>query len=220
MSWGRTWALISSCSKAAWRETGSRPTQVSASFFSAQRCCCSTGKSARDYGPAQFILLIPATIALTSLLGYVYGVGALYGLASYIPMALPTAVAFLVLSLGVLLARPARGLTAVVSTDGPGGVLARRLLPAAILVPAFLGWLGLVSEHRGLLPTELGLAMMVVLTMLLFAALIWATSRSLNRADLARQAGERRVATQYATTYVLAQAADPVGGAAADTSKP
>ena len=156
--------------------------------------------------PGQFILLIPATIALTSLLGYVYGVGALYGLASYIPMALPTAVTFLVLSLGVLLARPARGLTAVVSADGPGGVLARRLLPAAILVPAFLGWLGLVSERRGLLPTELGLAMMVVLTMLLFAALIWATSRSLNRADLARQAGERRVATQYATTYVLAHA--------------
>lgn len=156
--------------------------------------------------PVQFILLIPATIALTSLLGYVYGVGALYGVASYIPMALPTAVTFLVLSLGVLLARPARGLTAVVSADDPGGVLARRLLPAAILVPAFLGWLGLVSEHRGLLPTELGLAMMVVLTILLFAALIWATSRSLNRADLARQAGERRLATQYATTYVLAHA--------------
>ena len=124
--------------------------------------------------PVQFILLIPATIALTSLLGYVYGVGALYGVASYIPMALPTAVTFLVLSLGVLLARPARGLTAVVTADDPGGVLARRLLPAAILVPAFLGWLGLVSEHRGLLPTELGLAMMVVLTMLMMV--FWATN--------------------------------------------
>ena len=47
---------------------------------------------------------------------------------------------------------------------------------------------------------------MVVLTILLFAALIWTTSRSLNRADLARQAGERRVATQYATTYILTRA--------------
>src|SRR5262249_61593852 len=33
--------------------------------------------------PAQFILLIPATIALTSLLGYVYGVGALSGCADH-----------------------------------------------------------------------------------------------------------------------------------------
>ena len=157
--------------------------------------------------PAQFVLLVPITISLTSLLGYVYGVGALYGVARYIPMSLPTAIAFLALSVGALWARPQRGLVAVVTGDHPGGVLARRLLPAAIFIPVFLGWLRLVSERRGLVPTELGLAIVVVLTILLFSALIWATSRSLNRADLVRRAGESRLATQYATTYILADAA-------------
>ena len=75
--------------------------------------------------PAQFVLLVPITISVTSLLGYVYGVGALYGIARFIPMALPTAIAFLALSLGTLWARPQRGLVAVITADHPGGVLAR-----------------------------------------------------------------------------------------------
>jgi signal transduction histidine kinase/CheY-like chemotaxis protein len=156
--------------------------------------------------PAQFILLAPITIASISLLGYVYGVGALYGVARYIPMALPTAIVFLALSLGALWANPQRGIVAVVTADHPGGVLARRLLPAAVLIPVLLGWLRLVSEHRGLLPNELGLAIAVVLTILLFTVLIWATSRSLNRADEVRKAGENRLATQYVTTSILAEA--------------
>src|SRR5262249_35733151 len=63
-----------------------------------------------------------------------------------------------------------------------------------------------VGEHRGLLPMALGLAMMVVVTIFLLTVLIVATCRSLNRADMIRKAGERRLATQYATTAILARA--------------
>ena len=156
--------------------------------------------------PAQLVLLVPIIISTTSLLGYGYGVGALYGIARYIPMALPTAIAFFALSVGSLWARPQRGLVAVVTADHPGGVLARRLLPAALVIPVLLGWLRLVSDRRGLMPPELGLAITVVLTILLFALLIWATSRFLNRADEGRKAGEDRLVTQYATTAILAEA--------------
>src|SRR5215813_2850141 len=154
--------------------------------------------------PAQFVLLISAAISLTSLLGYACGAEARYALARY--MALPTAASFLVLSVGTLWARPGRGLIAIVTADDAGGILARRLLPAAVLVPAFVGWLRLVAEHRGLLSTEIGLAIMVAVSILLFTALIVTTCRSLNRADLIRKAGERRLATQYATTDILTRA--------------
>ncbi len=160
----------------------------------------------RGAWPAQLVLLVPITISATSLLGYVYRVGALYGIARFIPMALPTAIAFLALSLGSLWARPQRGLVAVVTADHPGGVLARRLLPAAVVIPLLLGWLRLVNDRRGLLPPELGLAIAVVLTILLFTVLIWATSRFLNRVDEERKAGEDRLVTQYATTSILAEA--------------
>src|SRR5262249_39473886 len=95
----------------------------------------------RRYPPAPGITVALAAVALTSVLGYVYGVGELYGVARYIPMALPTALAFLVLSVGTLCARPDAGLMRVVTSDEAGGVLARRLLPAAIFIPAGLGWL-------------------------------------------------------------------------------
>ncbi len=159
----------------------------------------------RGVRPAQLVLLVPTCVALTSVLGYVYGVGALYGVALYIPMALPTAAAFLLLSIGALCARPDRGLATVITSDDPGGVLARRLLPAALLIPILLGWLRLVGEHMGLFTTELGLAIVVVLSILLFTLLIWVTSRSLGAADRTRRAGERRLATQYEMTRILAQ---------------
>ncbi len=160
----------------------------------------------RGIWPAPLVLLVPITISTTSLLGYVYRVGELYGTAWFIPMALPSAIAFLALSLGALWARPQRGLVAVVTSDQPGGVLARRLLPAAVAIPLLLGWLKLLNDRRGLLPPELGLAIAVMLAILLFTVLIWATSRFLNRVDEERKAGEDRLVTQYATTAILAEA--------------
>jgi signal transduction histidine kinase len=156
--------------------------------------------------PAQFIALISAAIPLTSLLGYAYGAEAQDSLARYIPMSLPTAATCLVLSVGTLWARPGRGLVVAVTADDQGGALARRLLPIAVLTPAVIGWSRLVAEHRGLLSMEFGLAIMVVVSILLFTALVVTTCRSLNHADLIRKAGERRLATQYATTAILTRA--------------
>jgi signal transduction histidine kinase/DNA-binding response OmpR family regulator len=153
--------------------------------------------------PAQLILLLPIAVALTSLLGYVYRVSELYGVGHYIPMALPTAIAFLALGLGMVCARPDPGFMSVIASAHAGGVLARRLLPAAVFIPVFLGWLRLLGQRAGLFDAELGLAMAVVASVVLFVALIGLTSGSLDRADRRRKVGERRLAIQYATTRIL-----------------
>jgi signal transduction histidine kinase/CheY-like chemotaxis protein/HPt (histidine-containing phosphotransfer) domain-containing protein len=155
------------------------------------------------YRPAQLLVLIPTAVALTSVLGYAYDVGELYGFARYIPMALPTAVAFLALGMGIACARPDRGFVSVMASAHAGGILARRLLPAAVLIPTLLGWLRLQGQRAGLFGAELGLAMAVVANIIIFGALIAITAGSLDRADRRRKAGERRLATQYATTRIL-----------------
>lgn len=157
--------------------------------------------------PAQLVVLLPIGIAGVSLLGYVYGVAAMYGVGNYIPMAFPTAVSFFTLGLGILCARPDRGIVSVITRDDAGGALARRILPVAILIPAVFGWLRLWSHRKGFFGEEQGLAILVVVTIFAFAAFIAITARSLSRADRIRRVSDRRAAAQYLTTRVLAESA-------------
>jgi two-component system, sensor histidine kinase and response regulator len=140
--------------------------------------------------PAQYLVLGVVMVSVLALMGYLYGVTYLYGVASYIPMSLPTALAFLVLSASVLCARPGRGLMAIVTSRNLGGVLARRLLPAAILVPAVLGWLRLKGQQAGLYGTELGTSLITVANMVIFAALVLWSARLLYRIDRERKLAE------------------------------
>ena len=103
----------------------------------------------RGVRPAQLLALAAGLIALLALIGYAYSATSLIGVKRFIPMALNTAIAFAILSVGILCARPDRGVMAVVSSTGAGGVMARRLLPAAILIPAVVGWVSWLAQQAG-----------------------------------------------------------------------
>jgi hypothetical protein len=83
-----------------------------------------------------------------------------------------------------------------------GGALARRV-PGRGRDPAALA--ACPGQRAGFFNAELGLALLAVGNILFFASLIAVASRSLNRADRRRQTGERRLATQYATTRILVE---------------
>ncbi len=136
---------------------------------------------------AQYLVLAVLVVSVPALVGYLYGVTYLYGIASYVPMSLHTALVFVALAAGVLCARPERGLMAVVTSRNLGGFVVRRLLPAAILVPLVLGWLRLKGQQVGLYGTELGVSLITVANMVVLAALVWWCARLLYRID-----GERR----------------------------
>ena len=95
--------------------------------------------SAGTFWPAQAATLVVATVSLVTLIGYSFGATSLYQMASFAPMAVHTAVAFGVLAIGILLALPERGVMAVVLDPRAGGVMARRMLPAVMVVPWMLG---------------------------------------------------------------------------------
>src|SRR5262249_23033583 len=112
-----------------------------------------------------------------------------------------------VLGIGILCARPDSGFVSVIVSDHAGGVLARRMLPVAILVPAGLGWLTLSGQRAALFSDALGLAIAAAVTIFAFAAFIATTARSLSRADRVRKASERHLAAQNVTTCVLVESA-------------
>jgi len=146
-----------------------------------------------DIRPAQFLTLTAALVSSLALLGYAYGVKSWYGLASHTQMALHTALTFVALCAGILFARPDRGSMTVLTSVTAGGSTARRLLPAAILIPAVLGWLRLEGERAGLYGTEFGVSLTVVLNIGIFAFLIWWNAHLLDRADAERRRAEEEI---------------------------
>jgi two-component system cell cycle sensor histidine kinase/response regulator CckA len=146
--------------------------------------------------PAQLLALAGGAVGLTGLVGYLYTVTPFYGTRSYTQMAVHTAVAFALLAAGILLARADRGIMAALTTDGAGGRMGRRFLPAAIGVPLALGWFILRGERAGFYDAEFGLSLLVIATMVAFGVLTWASAVSLNRADaLVRESEARKTAT-------------------------
>jgi PAS domain S-box-containing protein len=158
----------------------------------------------RGIWPAQIIALGVAFIALLAIVGYAFSALPLTGIELFTPMAVNTAVCFALTSAGILAARPEHGLMAVVSSRGAGGVLARRLLPASILIPAVVGWLCWFGQRRGVLGSVTALSLFTLANIVIFSGLIWANAASMDRADRRRRRAERRLAVQYTTSRVLA----------------
>ncbi len=140
--------------------------------------------------PAQIFVMICGMLSWLALLGYAYSVATLYGVTSYIPMALHTALAFLILSVSLLFVRPNEGFMAVVTSDTTAGLLVRRLIPTAILLPSMVGWFRLIFERVGYFSTETGTAFSVITNIAIFLALVWWSAAMLYTSDRRRNAAE------------------------------
>jgi PAS domain S-box-containing protein len=139
-------------------------------------------------GQALAILLAIGTSI--SLIGYGYGTRHLYGIGPYIPMAFNTAALFAVVAVGLIAVCPEQSVFAILADDRAGGRIARRLLPAAILIPVVLGFLRLVGQRAGLYDTEFGTSLLVIATAVMLVAAILLTASAANRMDQARLQAE------------------------------
>ncbi|HEX2168518.1 MAG TPA: ATP-binding protein [Longimicrobiales bacterium] len=138
-------------------------------------------------------------IALTGLVGHAYGASVLYGLNRWGGTAISTVIALSALAVGVLFTHPRQGVAAVATSDGAGGHLMRRLMPAALVAPLLLGWLALTAQERGLFDVAFGAALLVVSLIVLLAALIVRQATVLHAIDAERErllARERQASEQ------------------------
>ena len=125
-------------------------------------------------------------IALVAILGYVFGVRGMYAVSQSSGMALPTAIAHLILGVGIIFAVRDRGVPALLMDEGPAGVLTRRLLPAALLAPIALGIIRLAGESAGMYETEFGVSLFAAASILTFVGLVLWSARVLRNTDKER----------------------------------
>jgi signal transduction histidine kinase len=147
--------------------------------------------SRRARTATEILALVVMLVSLTALVGYAYDVRTLYAVDPFSAVALHTALGFAALALGILCARPDRGVVAVFIGETTGGAMARRLLPVALALPLALGWLQLQGERAGVYPAAFGTGWFAVSNVvILVAAILW-YAVSLSRFDTERHRAEQ-----------------------------
>jgi signal transduction histidine kinase/CheY-like chemotaxis protein len=117
-------------------------------------------------------------VATTAIIGYFYGALSLYHVKTFFPMALNTAICFLLCAVGVFAYRPRRAFVAIVTNHTLGGVSARWLLPAITVVPILLGLGWVAVERAGIWGPTTGIAVFVAaMLVILTVVVLWTASR-------------------------------------------
>lgn len=137
------------------------------------------------------LALAAGLIGYLALLGYLYRIEAPFWFAGKNAVAFPSCISLLALATALLLVRHDRGLGALLASEGMGGQIARRMLPAAVLIPTVLGLLHVAGERAGIFDRVVGAALLVAATVILFGAAIAWNAATLGRLDAARRAGAR-----------------------------
>jgi PAS domain S-box-containing protein len=144
---------------------------------------------------AQWAAVAGGYLGVLNFVGYAHRLQGLEHLNSpasaYTDMGVHTAAGLVLAGAGVLAARAQGGMMAIVLSDGAGGMMSRRLLPAALGLPLVLGWLRLVGEGAGLWGSGQGWAALALATLTLFVVIVWRSARALHQTDVERQRAQR-----------------------------
>lgn len=136
--------------------------------------------------PASLLLLPVILFALLALIGYLYGVTSFYRIGPFIRVGLPTAICFGLLAIGILTARAEYGPIRILFSEGPGGYMARRLVPIAVLLPIVLGLARIELQLAGHVDLMLGTALLTIILTLAFYTMIAIVSEKLDDIDAQR----------------------------------
>ena len=144
---------------------------------------------------AAALALLAIVGSIVVLLGYVFGAPELYAVSGrFNAVAACTSIALFLLGGGILFANPPAGPLRSLASPNFGGMMLRRMLPVAIVLPAAIEWIRLIAQSVGLFDsTEFGAASVAVVMMIFMAGLLIWYAGVLDRLDGARRRGEARI---------------------------
>jgi signal transduction histidine kinase/ActR/RegA family two-component response regulator len=147
-------------------------------------------RTARNISPSQWLAIAVGAITLLSVIGYATGAPQLYGVARFSGIAASTAAALFMAAIALLLARPKASPAAILVVDDAGGHIARRMVPASILLPIAVGWLLTRGQRLGFYDVSFARALMLLVLILLFTAIVSQVALRLSNVAAARRKAE------------------------------
>lgn len=139
---------------------------------------------------AGIFLSVVMVVGFFSCLGYLYQVKEFYSVMDRLPMSILTAVCFILISLAILCIEGYSDIVKAFTSPYSGGKLARKLVPAIVLVPVLLGFASLQLFSYKQVNLDVGVAALITSIVIVLFVLTWLLAAALNKSDAARTAAE------------------------------
>ncbi|HUU25447.1 MAG TPA: PAS domain-containing sensor histidine kinase [Methyloceanibacter sp.] len=136
---------------------------------------------------AQMLAVPVLALSYVALLGYVLSASSLYQIPGFVSVAFHTAAGQLVLGLAVMASAPETGITRLLISSGQGSRLARRLVIISAVLFPLLGWLRVEAETLRLVTTEMGVALLISITLVIVLSFILLPIEALVRGEVERE---------------------------------
>lgn len=130
--------------------------------------------------PSEYLAAALAGLNAVPLLGALYGIDLLHGLARAETVAPSAALAMFSVGVGLLLARPTHSLMTVLTSNAPGARMLRHTLPQSLLLLLVLNWLLDVGALRGLYPQDMLAPLQTLANSVLLLLIFWRAARMVN----------------------------------------
>ncbi len=143
-------------------------------------------RSRRIGGAIEALAAGAVAFAAPGLLGYTFNLAEFRDPLIYAPIALHTSLLFVLLAVAAAGWRRDSRLRLVLTSAGPGGFTARRLLPALAILAVLFGWAMHYTLRHGAVTQTTALALFATATIGLLGALVFWTALVLDRGEEAR----------------------------------
>lgn len=154
----------------------------------------------------QVLLFIVILFSFFPFLIHLYKIesaSAFLGFDRYSQMPMITILMFIVMGIGVFLSRPNYGITSLLVSHESGGVMTRRMIPPAIVIPIILGYIGLIGLGGIYYEAKIGISLLVMATILFFISFIIINAYLVERVDVKRKIIEHQLKLNQAKLQAI-----------------
>jgi diguanylate cyclase (GGDEF)-like protein/PAS domain S-box-containing protein len=144
---------------------------------------------------------------LLGLVGYHSAITTLTTPTGALRISLGTSLSLVAAGLAILLARPERGAVRLLVSTGPGGLVARRLLPVVVLAPVLLNAARAVVEAKHILSASTSDWLFCFALLVASGLVVVRLARRIDLADLTRRAVDERLRASEALTRSVTDSA-------------
>jgi signal transduction histidine kinase/DNA-binding response OmpR family regulator len=141
--------------------------------------------------PGRLFAVAVGIVSILSISDYLHDILERVDLDRALPLADDAVVEFGLVCIGILAARPLREPAATLASLTAGGIMARRLVPAAFLIP--LGFEFLRLQLTGEFGSEYDVSLFALVTIVALNLMIWWNAALLTRADVGRMEADRQL---------------------------